>query len=38
MTYGELVDDSVLVTPKRLFNGWFGLEFLDRKPHSKERE
>jgi hypothetical protein len=36
--YGEILGDSVLVDPKKLFNEWFGLEFFDRDPHSKKRQ
>ena len=28
--YGKLLKDSVLVSPKRLFNEWFGLKFENR--------
>lgn len=38
IAYGELLDDSVLVAPRKLFNEWFGLEFLDREHHSKKRQ
>lgn len=38
IAYGELLDDSVLVAPRKLFNKWFGLKFYDRKPHSKKRQ
>ena len=37
-SFGELLDDSVLVAPRKLFSEWFGLEFYDRKPHSKKRQ